>query len=114
MDAHQLVSQTALTPVADVVDTNDTVVAKLPKALLRGARVMDGVHDRLRALAGSWAAPDECEDRLPFGRLNPVGIARAVTLFVLAGIAEIGGGYLVWRWGRWTVFNRTGTTGSVP
>lgn len=27
-------------------------------------------------------------------------IARAVTLFVLAGVAEIGGGYLVWRWLR--------------
>jgi acetamidase/formamidase len=53
MDAYQLVSQTALTPVANVVDTNYSVVAKLPKALLGGARVMDGVHDRLRALAGS-------------------------------------------------------------
>jgi small multidrug resistance family-3 protein len=29
-----------------------------------------------------------------------VGIARAAGLFVLAGFAEIGGGYLVWRWLR--------------
>jgi small multidrug resistance family-3 protein len=29
-----------------------------------------------------------------------VAIARAVTLFILAGVAEIGGGYLVWRWLR--------------
>ena len=27
-------------------------------------------------------------------------IARSVALFVLAGLAEIGGGYLVWRWLR--------------
>ncbi len=49
MDSYQLVSQTALTPIANVVDTNYTVVAKLPKAHLRGAKVMDGMHARLRA-----------------------------------------------------------------
>lgn len=49
IDAYQLVSQVALTPVANVVDTNYTVVAKLPKALLRGVTAMGGVHDRLRA-----------------------------------------------------------------
>ena len=27
-------------------------------------------------------------------------IARTITLFVLAGLAEIGGGYLVWQWLR--------------
>ena len=27
-------------------------------------------------------------------------ISRSVALFVLAGIAEIGGGYLIWRWLR--------------
>jgi acetamidase/formamidase len=48
MDAYQLVSQTALTPIANVVDTNYTVVAKLAKRHLRGATVMDGIHDRLR------------------------------------------------------------------
>jgi acetamidase/formamidase len=48
MDAYQLVSQTALTPIANVVDTNYTVVAKLDKGYLRGATVMDGIHDRLR------------------------------------------------------------------
>lgn len=53
LDAYQLVSQTALTPVANVVDTNYTIVAKLPKAVLRGARVLGGVHDRLRASSGS-------------------------------------------------------------
>jgi hypothetical protein len=48
MDAYQLVSQTALTPVANVVDTNYTVVAKMAKRYLRGATVMRGMHDSLR------------------------------------------------------------------
>jgi acetamidase/formamidase len=48
MDAYQLVSQTALTPVANVVDTAYTVVAKLAKSYLRGAVAMDGAHQRLR------------------------------------------------------------------
>lgn len=35
------------------------------------------------------------------GRYRPgMGIARAIALFVAAGLAEIGGGYLVWRWLR--------------
>ena len=49
LDAYQLVSQTALTPIANVVDTSYTVVAKLPKAVLRGTVAMQGVHGRLRA-----------------------------------------------------------------
>jgi acetamidase/formamidase len=49
MDAYQLVSQTALTPIANVVDNNYTVVAKLAKRYLPGTRVMEGFHDRLRA-----------------------------------------------------------------
>lgn len=49
MDAYQLVSQTALTPIANVVDTSYTVVAKVDKAHLRGASVMGGMHQRLRA-----------------------------------------------------------------
>jgi len=27
-------------------------------------------------------------------------VARSIALFVLAGLAEIGGGYLVWQWWR--------------
>ena len=49
LDAYQLVSQTALTPIANVVDTSYTVVAKLPKAVLGDVVVMGGAHDRLRA-----------------------------------------------------------------
>lgn len=48
MDAYQLVSQTALTPVANVVDTSYTVVAKMAKHFLKGATVMTGMHGRLR------------------------------------------------------------------
>lgn len=50
MDAYQLVSQTALTPVANVCDENYTVVGKVAKAHLPGFVAYDGVHDRLRAL----------------------------------------------------------------
>jgi acetamidase/formamidase len=49
LDAYQLVSQAALTPIANVVDTAYTVVCKLPKRLLLGTPVMGGAHDRLRA-----------------------------------------------------------------
>ncbi len=49
MDAYQLVSQTARTPVANVVDTNYTVVAKIPKSVLRGATGYHGSHQRLRS-----------------------------------------------------------------
>ena len=51
MDAYQLVSQTALTPIANVVDTTYTVVAKIAKAFLPGVTAMGGAHDRLRRLA---------------------------------------------------------------
>lgn len=52
MDAYQLVSQIALTPVANVVDANYTVVAKVPKAHLPTATTaMGGAHDRLRRRA---------------------------------------------------------------
>jgi acetamidase/formamidase len=48
MDAYQLVSQTALTPIANVVDTNYTVVAKMAKRYLKGPVIMAGMHARLR------------------------------------------------------------------
>jgi acetamidase/formamidase len=48
MDAYQLVSQTALTPIANVVDTSYTVVAKMAKRHLPGTTVMGDVHRRLR------------------------------------------------------------------
>jgi acetamidase/formamidase len=55
IDAYQFVSQVALTPIANVVDTNYTVVCKVPKALLPSAVAMGGAHARLRARAASWA-----------------------------------------------------------
>jgi hypothetical protein len=48
------VSQTALTPVANVVDTNYTVVAKIPKSVLGpSATAMGGLHSRLRSMAAT-------------------------------------------------------------
>ena len=55
IDAYQYVSQAALTPIANVVDTNYTVVCKVPKSLLPGVTPMGGTHARLRAKAASWA-----------------------------------------------------------
>ncbi len=52
MDAYQLVSQVARTHVANVVDPNYTIVAKVAKRYLRpGSAVMNGTHGKLRALA---------------------------------------------------------------
>src|SRR4051794_6004162 len=56
LDAYQLVSQVALSPVANVVDTVYTMVAKVPKAVLGGAggAAMGGAHQRLRGVADAW------------------------------------------------------------
>ena len=56
LDAYQLVSQAGLAPVGNVVDTNYTMVAKLPKAVLGGASAYDGVHGRLREVAARYLA----------------------------------------------------------
>jgi len=53
IDAYQFVSQTALTPIANVVDTNYTVVCKVSKSLLPGVIAMGGAHGRLRRAASS-------------------------------------------------------------
>jgi acetamidase/formamidase len=54
MDAYQLVSQVAKTGVANVVDTNYTVLAKFPKKYLPPARPpMGGVHAKLRRIAAN-------------------------------------------------------------
>ena len=56
LDAYQLVSQAGLAPVANVVDTNYTMVAKLPKRFLPGAAAFDGVHARLRETGAAYLA----------------------------------------------------------
>jgi amidase len=45
-----------LAPVGNVVDTNHTMVAKLPKAYLGGVAAADGVHDRPRETAAAYRA----------------------------------------------------------
>ena len=59
MDAYQFVSQAALSPVANVVDTNYTMVAKIAKAHLPGAEAMGGVHARLKAIGEAYLAARE-------------------------------------------------------
>ena len=51
MDAYQLVTQTSLSPIANGVDTNYSVVTKIPKALFPKAGAYEGIHQRLRDLA---------------------------------------------------------------
>jgi acetamidase/formamidase len=57
LDAYQLVAQAGTAPVGNVCDPNYTVVAKLPKAYLRGAAPYRGVHQRLRAIARGARPP---------------------------------------------------------
>lgn len=54
MDSYQFVSQTSLAPIANVVDTNYTVVAKVRKDLLPGITPMDGIHHRLRQMGQAY------------------------------------------------------------
>jgi len=56
MDSYQLVSQIVLTPVANMVDPNYTVVAKVPKKYLGpGAKtVYGGMHAKLGAVAREY------------------------------------------------------------
>jgi amidase len=57
MDAYQLVSQVARTPIANVVDTNYTVIAKFPKRYLPpGHQVLGETHARLRAIGQAHLA----------------------------------------------------------
>jgi acetamidase/formamidase len=55
LDAYQLVAQSALSPVANVVDTVYTMVAKVPKSVLGPAVPMQGMHRRMRAVAAAWS-----------------------------------------------------------
>ncbi len=53
MDAYQLLSQVALSPIANVVDANYSVVVKAPKSILPAATAYDGIHADLRARAAT-------------------------------------------------------------
>ena len=54
LDSYQFVSQTALTPVANVVDNNYTMVAKISKEYLGDVNVMQGMHKKMRSKAQQW------------------------------------------------------------
>lgn len=56
MDAYQFVAQSAQTPIANVVDTNYTVVAKLKKEYVPGIDPMGGIHQRLREIGRAYMA----------------------------------------------------------
>ncbi|MHA7140289.1 acetamidase/formamidase family protein [Arthrobacter sp. Sr33] len=48
MDAYQLLTQTALAPIANAVDANYSVVVKAAKKLFPRVHAFDGLHDDLR------------------------------------------------------------------
>ena len=54
LDAYQLVTQVAETPVANVCDPNYTVVTKVRKEYLPGVAVYGGIHRRLREMASAY------------------------------------------------------------
>jgi acetamidase/formamidase len=56
LDAYQLLSQVVESPLANVVDTNYTSLAKVRKSYLPPQPVFDHAHDRLRALATAYRA----------------------------------------------------------
>ena len=51
MDAYQLLTQISLVPVANVVDTNYSVVTKVAKSLLPEGSAFNGIHADLRQRA---------------------------------------------------------------
>ena len=54
MDAYQLVTQGSRSPIANVVDANYTIVAKMPKRYLPSdVAWMGGMHQRLRQVGAS-------------------------------------------------------------
>ncbi len=56
LDAYQLVTQVAETPVANVCDPNYTVVTKVQKQYLPGVAVYGGIHQRLREMGSAYTA----------------------------------------------------------
>jgi acetamidase/formamidase len=56
LDAYQLLSQVVEAPIANVVDTNYTSVAKVHKSFLPAVPVYDEAHARLRELAATYRA----------------------------------------------------------
>ena len=53
LDAYQLLTQVSECPLANVVDVNYSSVTKVRKSLLPAADAYDGMHRRLRELAGT-------------------------------------------------------------
>ncbi len=57
MDSYQLVSQIALSPIANVCDTVYTVTCKVPKGILPKAAPYRGIHQALKARANRRTSP---------------------------------------------------------
>jgi acetamidase/formamidase len=53
LDAYQLLTQVSQSPIANVVDTNYSVMTKIAKRLLPSARTYDGMHQHLQGVAAT-------------------------------------------------------------
>jgi acetamidase/formamidase len=56
LDAYQLVTQGSETPIANVVDPNYTVIAKIRKDYLPSGRSYSGTHEKLVEIGGRYRA----------------------------------------------------------
>jgi acetamidase/formamidase len=56
LDAYQLVTQVAESPIANVCDPNYTVVTKVQKQYLPRVAVYGGIHQHLREKASAYTA----------------------------------------------------------
>ena len=54
LDAYQLLTQISQVPIANVVDTNYSVVTKIDKRLLPSAAAYGGIHGEIRSAARLW------------------------------------------------------------
>jgi acetamidase/formamidase len=53
LDAYQLLTQVSQSPIANVVDTNYSVMTKIAKRFLPSARAYDGMHQHLQGIAAT-------------------------------------------------------------
>lgn len=70
-------------------------IAQFARTTAKHRSIVSWDHDRVASAATVDPAPNTI-----LRHMNPSEIVRSVVLFVVAGIAEIGGGYLVWLWLR--------------
>src|SRR6202034_4250517 len=91
IDGYQFVTQAVESPLANVVDTNYTSIAKMPKRYLPKS-AYDGVHARLKELAAALLSPGG--PRCPRTALG----TRSLSYICVGGsVPTSATGIVVWR-----------------